>query len=108
MIITDEEVEKALDFMRDHAAIAAKARAERLYLEDYSKCLKALLMTERSLDSLGAQERYALSHTEYIAHLNTLSLAVEADEKERLLLEAAKVKLDVWRSLSSREKAGLI
>ena len=107
MKISDEDVEKAMDFLRDHATAAAQARANRLYLEDFSKSLKAILMNERAMDSLGAQERYALSHPRYQEHLAVLRIAVEDDEKQRFLLDAAKVKIDVWRSLSARERAGL-
>ena len=97
-----------MDFLRDNSGPAAKARSERLYLEDYSKSLIALLITERAMDSLGAQERYARAHPTYLQHLTALKFAIEEDEKQKYLMEAAKVKIEVWRSLSARERAGLI
>lgn len=97
-----------MDFLRDNASEAGEARANRLYLDDYSKSLVALLMTERALDSLGAQERYAKAHPKYLAHLEALKIAIAEDEKQRYLMEAAKVKIEVWRSLSARERSGLV
>ncbi len=32
--ISDEEIDKALDYLRDNADAAAQARAERVYLEE--------------------------------------------------------------------------
>ncbi len=108
MKITDEEVEKALDYLRDQSSVAAAARANRLYLEEYRKSLKAILMDERKLDSLGAQERYAYSHHRYLGHLDTLKDAIELDEKYRFLIEAAKVKLEIWRSQQANERSSRI
>lgn len=108
MKITDEEVDKALDYLRDQASVAAAARATRLYLEDYSKALKALLMQHRPLDTLGAQERYAYAHSDYTKHLEALRDAVEQDEKYRFLIDAAKVKLEIWRSQQANERSSRI
>jgi hypothetical protein len=97
-----------MDFLRDNAGPAGQARADRLYLDDYTKSLMALLMSERALDSLGAQERYARAHPTFLQHLEGLKVAIAEDEKQRYLMEAAKVKIEVWRSLQARERAGLV
>ena len=41
-IITDEDIEKAVDFLKNTAEESAKYRAERLYLDEYRKSLKVL------------------------------------------------------------------
>ena len=43
-MISDDEVQKSLDFLRDTADQSAKFKAERIYLEEYRKSLKALIM----------------------------------------------------------------
>jgi hypothetical protein len=108
MKITDEQCEAAMDFLRDNADAAGQAKAERLYLDDYTKSLLAILMTERAMDSLGAQERYARAHPKFLQHLEGLKTAVAEDVRQQFLMEAAKVKIEVWRSLSARERAGLV
>jgi hypothetical protein len=108
VIIPDDDVQAALDFLENEAVNAAQATANRKHLEDYTKSLKALLMSERILEALGAQERYALSHPKMLQHLEAKKQAVFEDERQQNLRDAKKVKLDVWRSLSARERAGLI
>jgi hypothetical protein len=108
MKITDEQCEAAMDFLRDNAAEAGQAKANRMYLDDYTKSLMAILMTERAMDSLGAQERYARAHPKYLTHLEGLKVAIAEDVRQQYLMEAAKVKIDVWRSLQARERAGLV
>ena len=105
MPITDDEIEKAVDYLRDNATVAAQARANRVYMEEYRKSVKAQLMQHKTLDSIGAQERYAYAHPEYLAHLEALKAAVFEDEKHRFLLEAAKAKLDAWRTQEATGRA---
>ena len=54
-MITEEEVEKAIDYLRDTAVDAAQARADRIYLEEYRKSLKAMIMSEFAGLAIGAQ-----------------------------------------------------
>lgn len=101
MPLSDADAEKAMDFLRDNAETAAAARAARLHLVEFRKSLKAKLMAQRQLDPLGAQERYAYQHKEYLDLLDAMKLAIHEDEKNQWLMEAAKAKIDVWRSLNA-------
>jgi hypothetical protein len=44
--ITDDEIDKALDYLRDNARDAAQAKADRVYVEEFRKVIKATLMKE--------------------------------------------------------------
>ena len=44
--ISDDEIDRALDYLRDNARDAAQARANRIYVEEYRKVVKAQLMKE--------------------------------------------------------------
>jgi len=103
--IADEQVEGALDYLRDNATQAAKAKAERVYIEEYRKSLKAMIMLEHSELPLGAQERNAYADPRYIAHLEALKAAVEVDERQKHLRTAAEAKIEAWRSQSANERA---
>lgn len=105
MPITDDEVEKALDYLRDNADAAAQAAADRIYMAEYRKSLKSMLMQERPLDPLGAQERYAYAHKKYIDHLDALKTAVFEEEKHKFLREAARAKIDVYRTMQADQRA---
>ena len=100
-IISEQEVSKALDYLRDSASEVAKAKAERIYLEEYRKSLKALLMKDHLEMSVYAQEREAYASPVYIQHLESLKIAIERDEKQRFLRIAADAKIEAWRSMSA-------
>ena len=100
-MVSDQEIDKTLDWLRDSATKAAQARATRVYLEEFRKTLKATLMAENKDKPIGAQEREAYSDPRYIAHLSDIRSAVEADEKMRWLYVAAQAKIDAWRSFQA-------
>lgn len=102
--ISDQDVETAFDWLRENASAAAKARAERVYLEAFSKSLKALLMQNSDKKSISEQERDAYAAPTYLKHLQALKEAVFEDEKIRFLREAALAKVDAWRSASANER----
>jgi hypothetical protein len=103
-VIAIEEIDRAVAFLRDSADEAAKCRAERLYLDDFSKSLKAEIMGEHLTETLGAQERIAYADVRYRSRLQALQLAIHKDEKLRFLRGAAEVKIEVWRSQISWAK----
>lgn len=106
-MITDELVEKSLDYLRDNAEEAAQAKANRVYLEEFRKSLKAQIMSEHLAESIGAQERYAYSDVRYLNHLEALKEAVFLDERHRFLRSAAEAKIEAWRTMSSNVRARL-
>jgi|TARA_R110000796_G_scaffold171601_1_gene288662 hypothetical protein len=104
-LITDEDVDKAVDFLRNTAEQSAKYKAERVYLDEYRKSLKALLMKNHLDLPVSAQEREAYASPVYIQHLETLKVAIERDEKQRFLRVAAEAKIEAWRSMSANIRA---
>ena len=93
--------QKALERIAQMAPLFAQAKANRIYMDEYRKTIKARLMQECGLDSIGAQEREAYAHPEYAQHLHALKEAVEEEEKLRWLLVAAEAAVEVWRSQES-------
>lgn len=109
-VVTDEDVEKALDFMRHHALKAAKARADRIYLEEGRKAEKARLMKQVEAESnksmsIAQQERDAYAHPDYRTVLDGIRVAVEEDEKCRFSILAAQAILDAWRTQQANQRA---
>lgn len=110
-VITEQDVEKALDYLRDQASAAAMARANREYVEAFRKTIKAQLMQESANIAngtmpIGIQERNAYADARYIAHLDAIREAVEADEKHRFLMSAAQARIDAWQTQSANERKG--
>lgn len=106
-MFTQEDIQKAVDYLRDNAGPAAEARAIRIYLEEWRKSLKAQLMTEVQTESLGAQERYAYAHERYLKHLDALKAAVFEDSRQSFLREAAKAKVAAWQTESANNRIPL-
>ena len=106
-MITDAEVEKANDFIRDHSEKYAMAKGHRIYLEQFRKSQKALLMQECDEKTSAAQETYAYAHDDYQFLLDGLKEAVHEEEKLRWLFVAAQTKIDIWRTQSSNNRKGV-
>lgn len=97
----DIDPNDAIEYIFKHGKKYAKAKAERTYLEEYRKSLKAILMQEAQVDghqTAAAQEREAYADERYQALLQGLKAAVEAEEEVRWGLVAAQARIDVWRS----------
>jgi chromosome segregation ATPase len=106
-MIPESDIEKALDYMRDNATKAAKARAERAYMEEYRKVVKAQIMRENDDKALGAQEAIAYADARYTQHLKAMREAIEADEYNRWMLTAAEAKIEAWRTQCSNQRANI-
>lgn len=99
------DVYKCLDYIRDHAKQYAQAKANRVYLEEYRKSLKATLMATQIGEPVNAREIYAYSHHDYTRLLEGIKEAIEQEENLRWKLIAAQAKIEVWRSLSANQRA---
>ena len=104
-MIDGDELVKRLENMSPAIVSHAKAKSERIYLEQYRKSLKALLMGEAAhLKTIGEREQYAYGHIKYIEHLNALKEAVNVEEKCKWTLEHLKIQFEMWRTLQANER----
>lgn len=104
---SDIDIFRVLDFIRDHASKYAKAKADRVHLEEFRKSKKALLMREAEIaghKSAVAQEREAYAHPDYMALLDGLKAAVEQEESLRWLIVAAQAKFEAWRTIEANRR----
>lgn len=104
---TEINIFKALDFIRDQAAPFAKAKAERIWIEEFRKTKKAMLMRLAEVEghkSSATQEREAYAHPEYVELLNALKVAVEEEERLRWMIVAAQAKVEVFRTLQANAR----
>jgi len=104
-LISDEDVEKAIDYLRDNAETAAQASANRVYIEQYRKSLKAQLRQKAPVRAQGDKDDFAYAHPEYLDLLDGLKVAVFEHEQHRYLIAAAQAKIEAWRTQSSNQRA---
>jgi len=101
------DAEAFTEQIRAKAPAYGKAKAQRVYLEEFKRSKKALLMKAQyghGIEAANAQEREALADPEYIALLEGLSVAVETEETLRRELEAARLDVDIWRTRQASER----
>ena len=103
----DIDPNAAVDFLLKNAGLFAKAKAERVYLEEFRKSKKALLMQEAfcaGVETMAAQERDAYARTEYQELLKGLACAIETEEKLKFQLIGAQLRVEIWRSMEASNR----
>jgi hypothetical protein len=93
--------EECTQLIREKAAAFGEAKAQRVYLEEFRRSKKALLMKEcyaMGVEAANAQEREALSDPEYHQLLRGLAAAVEKEETLKWEIEAARLNVEIWRT----------
>lgn len=91
--------------MHDAGPKLAAAKAERVYLEEYRKTLKALLMKASNQSSAALQEREAYADQQYQQHLSALRIAVEKEEALRWRMVVAQTAVEIWRSQEASNRS---
>lgn len=112
-MITQNQVEAAIQWIEDNADHAAQARSDRLHLEEFTKSLKAELMQRAAAEfaaeglksTLGAQEQYALDHPRYRVHLEGLREAIRLDTRNVWLKDVAEARLEIWRTQEATKRS---
>ena len=108
-MITEEEIEKCLDFKRDMSAPIAQAMHDRVQLENFRKSKLALLFFEApSHFKIGEKEQWAYAHEGYQEVITGLAAAVQEHERLRQLISAADAKIEVWRTIQANHRAGVV
>ena len=100
-MITEDQIQAAVDFIRDNALKLAQAKAHRVLLEEHRKTLKARLMIEAEKNgttAIAAQEREAYASEQYETHIEGLSAAVQEETHLYALMKAAEIKIEAWRT----------
>jgi hypothetical protein len=107
------DVEKSLDFIRKKAKQFATAKAQRVYLEEFRKSKKALLIIERekadalagTKSTVSERESYAYAHKDYTELLEGLREAIQQEEELKFRISSAQLAIEVWRTEQANERA---
>ena len=101
----------AVDYMIAKSGEYAEAEANKIYMEELRKTIKAEEMKVAESKGNGEyktaamQEREAYSSPRYKAHLEALKDAVERRERLRWMLIAAQARIEVWRSQEASNRS---
>jgi hypothetical protein len=94
----------AVDYILKNAAKFADAKAARVYLEEFRKSKKAMLMAESTEPAANAREQYAYAHPDYRELLEGLKAAVAVEEKLKWDLIGAQLRVEIWRTESANNR----
>jgi hypothetical protein len=97
--------DKAVDYIIANAGKFAAAKAQRVFLEEFRKSKKALLMAQSPAKTVADREAYAYAHEDYLGLLGGLKAAVEVEEKLKWDLVAAQARVEIWRTRSANNRA---
>jgi hypothetical protein len=94
----------AVDFILKNAKKIAQAKSDRIFLVEFRKSKKAILMGQSSAKSAVAREQYAYSHEEYLELIDGLRVAVEVEELLHWQMVAAQARIEIWRTQSANDR----
>lgn len=103
--MSDFNPHKSVDFIITTAPKFAKAKAERVYLEQFRSSKKALLMGQSPAKAAVEREQHAYAHPEYVQLLEGLRAAVEIEERLKWELVAAQARIEVFRTQEATARA---
>lgn len=104
-MITEDEVEKAWNYLRDTAKEAAVARAQARTMKKYLEVVEAQQKALHSgLTNVAARD-LARASPEYKQALDALNEAVRLDCEFKMLREAAQSKINAWQTQSANNRA---
>ena len=103
-MITTDDAERAVAWLRDNAERIGEARAQRAYLEQWIKTVRAELMVAQAGMSNAAAETIALASPKYLAALQAYKEAIKQDETLRFLAVAAEAKVAAWQTQSANDR----
>ena len=96
--------EKAVDYILRNAIKFAQAKSQRVYLEEFRKSKKALLMSQSLAKSAVEREQHAYAHEDYVALLGGIKAAIEVEEEIKWKLTAAQMEVDIWRTRQANNR----
>jgi hypothetical protein len=103
--ISDEDVERALTFLRDKAPHIADAKAELEKAKHMLKHIKALVMSQHANLAVGAQEREAYASDKYRDQVFKIGEATQRYELLAAQREAAATKITTWQTMNANWRA---
>lgn len=104
-MITEKQIEAALEYLRESVDEASKAKGDMVVCEQWVKTTKAKLMSRSGASAVSAQEVIALGHPEFEAAVNAFGAAVQLFEFHKMKRESAMAWIDAYRTQEASNRA---
>ncbi|MEM6817224.1 MAG: hypothetical protein AAF578_00400 [Pseudomonadota bacterium] len=106
-MITDERVEKALEFIRDNAGAIGLAVAKCKHLEQKRKTVKGVEF-HKAEGTMAEREQAAYASDAFKEVSQEIEHAWYDAETLRTRLRAAELTIEIWRTQSSNQRSGVV
>ena len=100
-LVSDEDVSKALDFLRDYAPKIGQARGEVIRLEHRLKTVESFERLKSEAKTEAAKQADARTSKQYKETAEALAVATAEFETLKGLRDAAAMKIEVWRTMAA-------
>ena len=97
-IVTDDDVDRALAFLRDSAIAVGAAREDLVKAGNMVKHVEALLFLASDQKNVEAKKADVRCQANWLTATSEEARAAGEFEKLRALREAASAKIEAWRS----------
>ena len=104
--ITDEQVEKALNFIRDAAPEYGRLRGLAKFLDHERKIIRSQMILESDAKTAVMKEADAECSAEYRKCCDDIRDCETELGTILTHIKAAELKVEVWRSLNARQRSG--
>ena len=102
-MISESEMEAALDWIRTNATRTAISRAQKESLEDYTSIIEARLM-QSCEGAEHTKKAFARSNPEFLTHWEAVKIAREEAYKYQYLMKAAEVRIQAYQTQSANNR----
>jgi hypothetical protein len=103
-MIDQDAAEKASQYLVDSAFKYGEARARMFKADKMLNHVRSLVYIHSEAATASAREAEAYASPEYLAAIEELRAATEEAEKLKAAREAAEVRVDLWRTISARQR----
>jgi len=103
-MIDSVEMGEALDSIEEFAPQYAKAKGERVHLDDYRKVQLALLYEQAVGKTVADKENWCRAHPKYADILKAHADAVENEAGLYWKLKLAETQIEVWRTIQASRR----
>ena len=104
-LVSEAQVQAALDFLRDSADELGTAKGNAVKAEAMLRHTKALVMKLNVEMPVGAQEREAYASDLYLKQIEAHAEAAAAYETLKARRESAAIDIEAWRSQGTNYRA---
>ena len=97
--------EKAIRYIQENAEKYAKAKGDVAYTDNYLKVIKAQEANKSKSTTIGGKDTDAYASPEYLQAILANKQAIEEESHLRWMLEAAKARIEVWKTQEYSKRA---